>query len=164
MAKVKREALKRLTDEDLIAMSNSDLARVCGVSGAWVTEERRRRGLRPNKNLYLEKMILEMYEGGVSVCDMDQEVSAMFGKSRRTVQRLRCKLGIRGLRGCAEGTGSKLSESARKFMMDNLGRMPDAEIGRVVGLSRERVRQIRSRHGVPKYMRGGKSKKVSATP
>jgi len=27
-----------------------------------------------------------------------------------------------------------------------------------------RVRQIRSRHGVPKYMRGGKSKKVSAAP
>jgi transcriptional regulator with XRE-family HTH domain len=74
----------------------------------------------------------------------DREVAQQLGLSRVTVLRRRKALNIPP----KTRTPTRLTDES---IVAKLGTVSDAELGRQYGVTRERIRQIRSRHGIAKY-------------
>ncbi len=83
----------------------------------------------------------------------DQMIAGKYGVTTSVVARRRRKLGIKAsdLHLNIHLRRLKLAET-----LPELGKMSDAEIARQQGVTRERIRQLRKKLGIPKY--SGKEK------
>jgi hypothetical protein len=153
-------AIKWTPEDDALIREHTNVyvAEKLGVSPVTVAFRRAKLGIQP-KRAGRPPYPWTPEQDAMLGTKMDSEIAQMLGISSSVVMMRRKALGIKKVSRIGFGLGKGASYDP-KVLGSILGVMNDGDAGRQLGITRERVRQLRKRMGIPRNKQGKRKHKV----